>query len=203
MMSCCNNTDVVIKPIRKVVFAKEETHFAPRCRDDDDRELTEFWYSEADILSFRADARDTCRKFNQCNGVGQEVEELCLQGLGFLLSNERKQNRVLANRGIMKTQKCCCKNQDLIATIAEELTAWAKEVASCTAILNYYEIYFPQRCTEQLLQQKVTVPCPLSALRKRLNNSTTTGNNNVDNGESNNNQRCVRQCRRGPLEVHV
>ncbi len=210
MESCCSISDIIMikKPaIRKVLFASEGDRMAPLHYGDDSCDPTEFWYSESDIMAFRAEARDTCRMFQQqqqqqqrqCTGginvelsaAAVEEEELCLQGLGFLLSNERKQNRVLANRGILKTQQCCCKNPELLATIAQELTAWATEVARCTAIINYYEVYFPTRCCEQLRQQKVTVPCPLSALRKRLHNDEAT------------NQRSVRQCRGGPLEVQV
>jgi len=147
------------------------------------------WYLESELEAFKTESRHTCAKLRK-NVPEHNVVDLsnvhstktttekqqrtnvdddddCLRGLEARMSRDRQVNRTLAIRAILAAQHRF-RDPELLAVAARRCTAWAREIARNTAILDYYQVYLPDQAAASQPPALPSALCPLAFLRKRL-----------------------------------
>lgn len=135
------------------------------------------WYLDTELDAFKTESRATCARL-RLNGpenvvdltsdeTVEKVDEECLRGLEGRMSPDRQINRTLAIRAILAAQHRF-RDPELLAVAARRCTAWAREIARNTAILDYYQVYLPDQAAASQPPALPSALCPLAFLRKRL-----------------------------------
>jgi hypothetical protein len=141
---------------RRVSFQVEEiiNEVDPASRMTES-ERNRLWYPADELLGFKTEARETCRKMRhptddmtepeQSVLVEEEIDENedSLRGLEHRISLERQKNKYVSIQVVLKAQERFPDDPDRLARIASRITEWAKDVALQSARRDFAVVYDP------------------------------------------------------------
>ena len=107
-----------------------------------EEELEGVWYHAEELMTFRQEARELCRKLRVEGSTSIE----CTRGLESRASYERQKRKVLGTRCIVKSQGKLV--PDRLAALAQRCTQWAVGVAHEEGTLDHaiaYDLQPPVR----------------------------------------------------------
>jgi hypothetical protein len=110
-----------------------------------------------------------------CNMDNNNDDDFCcLRGFELLLSRERRRNQTLAIRTILASQQNSQGSPEQLAAAARRCTAWAREMARNTAVVDYYRVYMPE--AGAFMQPALPlVLSPLAFLKQRIQEKEMQG----------------------------
>jgi hypothetical protein len=100
-------------------------------------EMADIWYTMEDLLSFRNEARETCRQMRLLETVDaidtikapMMARDSLTRGLEQRTCSERQRRKYLTTRLIVKAAKKLSNDPEKLAALASKCTAWASTLA--------------------------------------------------------------------------